>query len=137
MRTQEQSERADAFLARLRRLAPDLKPEEVIGEFGEVASYHAEDGGRIFSFCLDGLLIDPDRDAQYIPYSEISATGSYGADELELEKSGQMSRELTLTLRDGGMITLPLRASTNRFSERLRIGKLIEQRICLARADQG
>ncbi|MCH2116045.1 MAG: hypothetical protein MK171_14210 [Pirellulales bacterium] len=134
METHKENVRADAFLAHLRRLAPDLRAEKTHGEYAVVASYVAEDDSRIFSFCVDGLLLDPDREARYVPYSEISMTSYYGFDELEAEKSGQMSRELTLTLSDNETIVLPLREKDDRYSERLRIGGLIEQRVRLARA---
>lgn len=128
-------ERADAFLARLLRLAPDIRAEKTQGEFGAVASYHDATDRRIFSFCLDGLLIDPDGAARYISYLEISTTSYYGGDELMAEKSGDMSREITLNLHKGEAIILPLRKRSDQFSERLRIGDLIENRVRLARAN--
>ena len=136
METHKESERADAFLARLRRLAPDLIAEEARGEFSAVASYVSDDGHRIFSFCIDGLLLDPDCDARFVPYSEIESTSYHGTEELKLEKSGQMSKEITLTLRDGTSLAIPLVTRSDRFSERLRIGQLIEQRLRLANAEQ-
>lgn len=132
----KQAERAHAFRARLRRLAPDLHAEESLGKFCAVASYLAEDGSRIFSFCLDGLLVEPDCDARFVRYSEIESTSYYGTERLKQEKSGHMSRALTLTLRDGTSLALQLRAPADCFSERLKIGNLIEQRVRLANADR-
>ena len=67
METHKENVRADAFLARLRQLAPDLRAEKTRGEYAVVASYVAEDDSRIFSFCVDGLLLDPDCEARYVP----------------------------------------------------------------------
>ncbi|MBX7528414.1 hypothetical protein [Qipengyuania vesicularis] len=136
MKTHKSTERGDALLARLRRLAPDLREEEARGEFLAVASYLSDDGSRILSFCVDGLLIDPDREARFIPFSEIEATSYHGTEELKQEKSGQMSKEVTLTLKDGSLLPIPLATRSDRFSERLRIGNLIEQRVRLADADE-
>lgn len=134
MKTHKETERGDALLARLRRLAPDLRVEETRGEFAAVASYFSDDGSRIFSFCIDGLLLDPDCEARFIPYLEIGSTSHHGTEELKQEKSGRMSTEISLTLRDGTALALPLKTRTDRFSERLRIGDLIEQRVRLAKS---
>lgn len=131
-----ETERTDALLARLRRLAPDLRAEETRGAFGAVASYVSDDGRRIFSFCTDGLLVDPNCEARFVPYSEIDSTSYYGAEELRQEKSGHMSKDIALKLRDGTSLVIPLKTRSDRFSERLRIGQLIEQRVRLAKADQ-
>lgn len=136
MKAHRENERSDALLARLQRLAPDLRAEETLGAFAAVASYVSDDGRRIFSFCVDGLLLDPDSEARFVPYSEIESTGYYGTEELKREKSGQMSNEITLALRDGTWLAIPLKAPSDHFSERLRIGNLIEQRVRLANVDQ-
>ena len=136
MKGHKETERADALHARLRRLAPDLRAEEKRGAFGAVATYVSEDGRRIFSFCTDGLLVDPDCEARFVSYSEIDSTSYHGTEELRQEKSGHMSKEISLKLRDGKSLAIPLKTPSNRFSERLRIGNLIEQRVRLAKADQ-
>lgn len=136
MKAHKDTGRADALLARLRRLAPDLRAEDTRGAFAAVASYVSDDGGRIFSFCIDGLLLDPDCEARFVPYSEIESTSYHGTEELRLEKSGQMSTAITLSLRDGTSLAIPLETPSDRFSERLKIGNLIEQRVRLANAGQ-
>ncbi len=127
--------RAEAFQARLARLAPDMVIEPAPGEFGAIATYEESNGRRIFSFCLDGLLIDPDGEARYVPYTEILKTSYHGVAELRAEKHGQMSRDLALILKNGETFILHFEERGDRLSERLRVGGLIEQRLRLARAD--
>lgn len=126
-------EYAEAFRARLLRHVTTLLPEPDLGEFEAVASYVAEDGRRIFAFCLNGLLIDPDGDSRFIPFAQISATDYYDDQRLRTEKRTQMYRSIILTLCDGEKLELPLNQRTDGFSERLAVGVLIEQRIRLAR----
>ncbi|MBX7534029.1 hypothetical protein K3165_13925 [Qipengyuania sp. 1XM1-15A] len=101
-----------------------------------MASYVSDDGRRIFSFCTDGLLVDPDCEARFVPYSEIDSTSYYGTEELRQEKFGHMSKGMVLKLRDGTSLAIPLKTRSDRFSERLRIARLIEIRVRLAKADQ-
>jgi len=82
------------------------------------------------------ILVDPDCEARFAPYSEIDSTSYHGTEELRQEKSGHMSKDIALKLRDGTSLAIPLKTPSDRFSERLRIGKLIEQRVRLAKADQ-
>ena len=126
---------AVALRSRLSRgTSVGLRVEDEIGPDEIVAIYRDDDGNKVFAFCLDGLIVDPNGRARFIPFRRIVETSYRDSASLRLEKAGKMLETISLTLDDTEVIDLKLASRPDQFSERLAIGGLIEQRVRLARA---
>ena len=126
---------AAALRARLSRASSaGLLVEDEIGPDEIVANYQDDAGRRVLAFCLDGLMIDPDGSSRFIPFQQIRRTDYHDIEALKSEKSGVMRQTISLTLEGGEIVDLDLASRADRFSERLEIGRLIEQRARFARA---
>lgn len=127
----------DPMLGRLLRIASGLRAGGISGEV--LATYHHDDGSRPFAVHRDGLLIDPEGDARFVPFAAIE-DASYRnlallrADKRSMERGEPNNGVLPLRLIDGEVIALPLNAHPEGRSERLTIARLIEQRASIARA---
>ncbi|MBQ1500415.1 MAG: hypothetical protein IIZ38_19080 [Sphingomonas sp.] len=127
----------DPMLGRLLRTASGLRAGGISADV--LATYHHDDGRRPFAFRRDGLLIDPEGDARFIPFDAIEDASYHDlallrADKRSMKRGERNRGVLPLRLVDGEVIALPLNAHPEGRSERLTIARLIEQRACIARA---
>jgi hypothetical protein len=129
------------FVKRLLRASANLHKGESSDVHGVLATYRTRDCRSPFAFCAEGLLIDPDGEARFVPYSEIEDSGYYDVEMLKaskrtLELGEALEAEvLPLKLRNGEKIDLPLEVREDGMSERLAIGGLVEQRVRIHRPD--
>ncbi len=127
----------DPMRARLLRIASGLHAGGISADI--VATYHHDNGTRPFAFRRDGMLIDPEGAARFLPFTEIEDSTYYDGTLLREDKQRRIDGErgaglLPLRLIGGEIIGLPLNAHPRGMSERLTIAGLIEQRIRIARA---
>lgn len=124
----------DLYLRRLLRHPSGLRADGDSPGPAVVASYWDAEGRRTFAFCKDGLLIDPDGRARFIPFTEIKNSGCFDAESLRREKEAveteaPLSEPLSLRLVNGERINVPLAHRTDGISERLTIAKLIDRHV--------
>ena len=130
---------SDPFVKRLLRHTTGLRLRAQSDDERVVVVYCGTSGHRPFAIGREGLLIDPDGEARFIPFTDIEHSGYYGAETLMREKAtleagGILQEPLSITLHGGEMICLPLDPRADNMSERLAIGGLVEQRVRMARS---
>lgn len=123
---------ADAYLKQLLKYPSGLRAGGSGSGPEVVASYWDAEGRRVFAFCSDGLLIDPDGRARFIPFAEIQDTGRFDVEPLRREKEAAetgapLSEPLSLRLVSGEEIQLPLKSRMDGISERLTIAMLVDR----------
>ncbi len=104
-----------------------------------LATYHHENGSRPFAFRRDGLVIDPEGAARFVPFIDIRDTSLHARELLRADKQARqdgapLDAALPLRLTDGAILVLPLNQHPEGMSERLTIAGLIEQRVTIARS---
>ena len=107
-----------------------------------LATYQAAAGSKPFAICRRGILVEPETVARFVPFVDIEDSGYYDREKLEQTKEqkrrGEVLREtLSLRLRDGEIIELPLNPRDDGMSERLAIGAIVERRVRVHRAEAG
>lgn len=135
------TDREHPLVGRLLRIPSGLRKGGHSDGYEVLATYWTEQGDRPFAFCLDGLLVDPEGVARFIPFGEIEGAGYHDIEQLRetkrLAQAGEPLREpLRLTLQGGEVLELPLNERPDGMSERLLIAGLVEQRVRIARADR-
>ena len=130
---------SDPFVKRLLRHTTGLRLRASSDDHRVVVVYCSASGNRPFAIGREGLLLDPDGAARFIPYTEIEHGGYYELEALKREKAtlGPVQEPLSITLHGGEVIRLPLDPRPDNMSERLSIGHLVEQRVRMARAAKG
>lgn len=120
------------YLARLLKCASGLRAESDIPGSDVVASYWTPNNTRSFAFSRNGLLIDPDGQARFIAFADIEDSGYHDREQLMAAKTAIRAGEtliekLSLQLVGGEQIDLALNPRSDRFSEKLMIGGLIDR----------
>lgn len=137
------NQQADPFVARLLRIPSGLRAGgRDHGNHAVLAIYHHHEGSYPFAICRNGLLIDPEGQAKFVPFHGIDNASSHDIELLRHEKS-MMRRDgrvgttsLPLSLTTGETVLLPLNEREDGMSERLLIAGLIEQRIRIALSER-
>jgi hypothetical protein len=137
------TQQTDPVVARLLRTPSGLRADgHTSVDYEVLATYWHDGGGRPFAFCRDGLVIEPDGIGRYLAFHEIESASLHDHEQLKREKDRMMHSggvgptSLTLYLKGGETLTLPLNARTDGMSERLTIAGLIEQRIRIANSER-
>jgi hypothetical protein len=138
---EDTNDREHPFVGRLLRWPSGLRKGGNSAGHEVLATYWTTRGDRSFAFCSDGLLIDPEGMARFIPFAEIEDAGH---DDVELLREVKRKRQegeplaesLRLTLCAGEVLELPLNERADGMSERLLIAGFVEQRVCIARSER-
>ncbi|GEM_PF-2412980 len=135
--TEPEPKADDPMRARLLRISSGLRAGGISADV--LATYHHESGTRPFAFQRDGLIIDPEGVARFVPFTAIKDSTYYDGTLLREDKQRRIQGErsaATLPLRLVGdeVLDLPLNAHPKGMSERLTIANLIEQQVRLAHA---
>src|SRR5688572_29716126 len=89
---------SDPFVRRLLRHTTGLRMRAQSDDERIVVVYCRTSGHRPFAIGREGLVIDPDGDARFIPFTDIEHSGYYGVETLRREKT---------TLEEGGILQEP------------------------------
>ena len=105
-------------------------------EYEVLATYWTEPGVAAFAFCRHGLLLNPGGDERYIVFADIEDGGYYNREMVERAKKARVAgvlEPLTILLRSGERVDLPVQVAENGMPDLLTIAKLIHQRVVIHR----
>ena len=126
----------DPVIAHLLRSSTRLREGGDHPEYEVLATYWTEPGIAAFAFCRHGLLLNPGSDERYIAFTDIENAGYYNREMVERAKTAHLnggSEPLTILLRSGERIDLPVQLGENGMPDLLTIAKLIHQRVVIHR----
>ena len=129
----------DPFLARLLRFWTGLRAGGSSLRHEVLATYWTQRGNALFAFCRNGLLMDPEGSARFIPFVDIEDAGYYNQEMVERAKrmgAGGAPEPLSITLTGGEVIDLPLDVRDDGMPDQLQIASLIERRVRIFKAER-
>lgn len=127
----------DPFIAHLFRYATALCRGGDVPGYEVLATYRTKAGEAPFAFCRDGLLIDLEGEARYIPFVDIDDAGYHNRAMVERAKraAGEQACEpLTIRLVSGETIDLPMDVRDDGMPDLLTIAHLIHRRVIIDRS---
>jgi hypothetical protein len=132
---------ADPVVARLFRYRTSLKAGGSCAGYDVLATYQVRSGHVPFAICRDGLLIDPTANPRFIAFAEIEDAGYHDAENVRRAKRAKAfgpgnSEPLSIRLRSGEKIDLPMEVRDDGMPDLLTIAKFIHQRSVIARSEQ-
>ena len=129
----------DPVVARLFRNRTGLKPGGSSEQHEVLATYHRRSGERPFAICREGLLLEPEGAARFVPFAEIEDGGYYNLEMLWRAKRATCkggAEPLSIRLYGGEVIDLPLDVREDGMPDLLHIAKLVHQRSILYRSEE-
>lgn len=101
-----------------------------------MATYHAKSGEKPFAICRDGILLNPESEGRFVPFAEVDDGGYYNTETVKRAKRARLdsSEPLSITLRSGEVIDLPLDVREDGMPDLLTIASFIQQRATIFRA---
>ena len=129
----------DPMLARLLRHRTGLQAGGFHPEHEVLATYHTRSGGRPFAICRHGLLLDPSGEPRFVSFAEIEDAGYYNRDMVERAKEAKasgVSQPLSIRLRDGETIDLPVEVQEDGMPDLLTIAGFLQQWSTIQRAEE-
>jgi len=129
----------DPVLARLLRFPTGLKAGGSNDCHEVLATYHSHSGDMPFAVCRDGLILNPDKEARFVPFVEIDDAGFHNEEMIRRAKAAKgktVSAPLSLRLRDGEIIDLPVEVRDDGMPDLLTIARFIHQRAIIHRAEE-
>lgn len=130
---------ADPMLARLLRYKTGLQPGGFHPEHEVLATYQGRSGESPFVICRQGLLIDPNTEPRFVPFAEIEDAGYYNQEMVErakAAKAGGVSEPLSIRLRSGETIDLPVDVRDDGMPDLLTIAGFLQQWSNIQRSEQ-
>jgi len=116
-----------------------LKAGGQSGSHEVLATYHAHSGDTPFAICRDGLLLNPDNDARFVPFAEIEDAGYYNHEMVRRAKGARRSgasEPLSIRLQSGEVIDLPVEVRDDGMPDLLTIASFIQQRATIFRSEK-
>ena len=101
-----------------------------------IATYRLRNGETPFALCREGILLEPTGSARFVRYAEIADAGYYNRESVrraKVARTGTGSEPLTLTLRSGDTVDLPMDVRDDGMPDLLTIAHIIHRRACLYR----
>ena len=91
-----------------------------------------------FAICRDGLLLAPEAEARFVPFADVEDGGYHNLENLKRAKAASVlhSPPLSIRLRSGEVIDLPVEVRDDGMSDLLTIAKYIHQRSVLYQPKQ-
>ena len=129
----------DPVLARLLRWRTGLKAGGHSSQHEVLATYHTHSGETPFAICRDGLLLHSGTEPRFVPFAEIEDAGYYNEEMAMRAKAARgslVSEPLSIRLRGGEAIDLPVEVRDDGMPDLLTIAFLIQQRVALHRPRQ-
>lgn len=129
----------DPVVKRLLRYGTSLRASEDRGQHDLLAAYHTRSGDIPFAFCRQGLLLNPGPHERFVPYVEVEDAGYYNLEMVERARAAKVSGKseaLSIRLRSGERIDLPVEVRADGMPDLLTIAYLIQQRATIFRSEE-
>ena len=127
------------MLARLLRHPTGLQAGGFHPAHEVLATYHARSGEKPFAICRHGLLIHPDDKPRFVPFADIDDAGYYNREMIQRAKDAKgtgASQPLSIRLRSGETIDLPVDVRDDGMPDLLTIAGFLQQWSTIQRADE-
>ncbi len=121
----------DPMLARLLRYPSGLRAGGFNPEHEVLATYYTRSGDRPFAICREGVLVDQGNHPRFVRYAEIEDAGYYSREMVSRAKAAMaagVSEPLSIRLRSGERIDLPVEVRDDGMPDLLTIAGFIQQR---------